>query len=442
MPMNGDYTAEMVGALPDDTVIPSKTSDLTNDSGFITNSALSNYSTTAEMNSAISAHHDSSKQDVISDLSSIRSGASAGSTAVQPSAISDMATKTWVEGKNYLTSADVSNKEDKSNKVTALTSSSTDTQYPSAKCTYDAIEDVREVAEGKTATYVISKATNPAFNTENATVTFTSFTDIHGVVITFNDVKVGDNVYITETDVPDRWISSISESNAVCHKLETAKSAVSDVQKNGTSVVVNGIANVTVPTKTSDITNDSGFITSSYHDATKANVSDLATVATSGNYNDLSNQPTIPTQTSQLTNNSGYITNTVSDLVNYSTTTAMNNAISNHHDNTKYDASNPSGYITSSYHDSSKQDKLPNVVNDRYLHTNASTGALEWTTVQGGGTVTDVQIEGTSIVSGGVANITTSSMSPLGLYTTWQGTQAEFDALSSYSTSTLYCVTE
>ena len=36
IPQSGDYTAQMVGALPGDTPIPSKTSDLTNDSGFIT----------------------------------------------------------------------------------------------------------------------------------------------------------------------------------------------------------------------------------------------------------------------------------------------------------------------------------------------------------------------------------------------------------------------
>ena len=39
----------------------------------------------------------------------------------------------------------------------------------------------------------------------------------------------------------------------------------------------------------------------------KANSSDLAVVATSGKYSDLSGKPTIPTSTSQLTNNSGYI---------------------------------------------------------------------------------------------------------------------------------------
>lgn len=146
--------ASDVHALPDTTSIPNKTSDLTNDSGFITSSyhddskqdvisdlstiragatagstavqpaaisdmatktwtqaqgyltqhqSLADYSTTAQMNAAISAYHDNTKQDVISDLSTIRSGASAGATAVQPSAITDMATKTWTQSQGYLT---------------------------------------------------------------------------------------------------------------------------------------------------------------------------------------------------------------------------------------------------------------------------------------------------------------------------------------------------
>ena len=40
---------------------------------------------------------------------------------------------------------DVSGKEDKSNKVTSLSASSSDTQYPSAKCVYDLIGDVESL---------------------------------------------------------------------------------------------------------------------------------------------------------------------------------------------------------------------------------------------------------------------------------------------------------
>ena len=42
--------------------------------------------------------------------------------------------------------------------------------------------------------------------------------------------------------------------------------------------------------------------------ANKADTSSLATVATSGSYNDLTNKPTIPTNNNQLTNGAGYVT--------------------------------------------------------------------------------------------------------------------------------------
>lgn len=45
-----------------------------------------------------------------------------------------------------------------------------------------------------------------------------------------------------------------------------------------------------------------------------------------------------------------------------------------------------------------KADALPTVVNDRYLHTNASTGALEWAQVQGGGS--SATVLGGTLVAG------------------------------------------
>lgn len=114
------------------------------------------------------------------------------------------------------------------------------------------------------------------------------------------------------------------------------------IQKNGTTVQTftanqasNATANITVPVNTSDLINDSGFITSSDlptktsdltndgSDGTSTYVEadDLAIVATTGAYSDLSGTPTIPTATSDLTNDSGFITSAslptkTSDLTN------------------------------------------------------------------------------------------------------------------------------
>ena len=90
--------------------------------------------------------------------------------------------------------------------------------------------------------------------------------------------------------------------------ITASEAPVQDVTVNGTSVLSNGVAAVTVPTATSDLTNDSGFITSSdipaqqQADWTESDTSapsyiahkpNLAAVATSGDYGDLSNTPTI-----------------------------------------------------------------------------------------------------------------------------------------------------
>lgn len=79
----------------------------------------------------------------------------------------------------------------------------------------------------------------------------------------------------------------------------------------------------TIPTKTSDLTNDSGFITASdippqeqanWQEADPndpsyiQNKPSLAAVATSGDYSDLTGTPSIPSATSDLTNDSGFIT--------------------------------------------------------------------------------------------------------------------------------------
>ena len=100
-----------------------------------------------------------------------------------------------------------------------------------------------------------------------------------------------------------------------------------------------------IPTTTGELTNDSGFITSTALNgyATETWVEQkgyltsvawgditgkptLATVATSGSYNDLSDKPTIPTATSQLDNDSNFITNAA--LSGYATTSDVSTSVS------------------------------------------------------------------------------------------------------------------
>lgn len=63
-PTKPTYTAQEVGALPANTNIPSKTSDLTNDSGFVTSTTMTTALT--------------GKQDVINDLATIRTNSGKG----------------------------------------------------------------------------------------------------------------------------------------------------------------------------------------------------------------------------------------------------------------------------------------------------------------------------------------------------------------------------
>lgn len=78
--------------------------------------------------------------------------------------------------------------------------------------------------------------------------------------------------------------------------IPTVNNAKLTIQRNGTTVKTftanassNVTANITVPTKTSDLTNDGADNTSTYVEA-----DELATVATTGAYSDLTGKPTIP----------------------------------------------------------------------------------------------------------------------------------------------------
>ena len=134
-----------------------------------------------------------------------------------------------------------------------------------------------------------------------------------------SSVGLIDTYTVTYTD-GSTWTYNVTNG-------QNGTGSVADVWQNGVSVLDDDVAKVTVPTKTSDLTNDSGFITGytetdptvpnwakqankpSYTYSEISNTPQLAVVATSGNYEDLSNLPTIPTvptNVSDFTNDAGY----------------------------------------------------------------------------------------------------------------------------------------
>ena len=170
------------------------------------------------------------------------------------------------------------------------------------------------------------------------------------VVLNASDVKALPNTttYVSTVD----GSSGAVTTNAV----KTTIQSLSDEQKTqartnigaGTSSFSGNYGDLsnkpTIPSKTSDLTNDSGFINASGAPVQSVD-GDTGTVTTnavkvvaqtlteaqkgiartnigagtssfSGDYGDLSNKPTIPTKTSDLTNDSGFLTDAPVDSVN------------------------------------------------------------------------------------------------------------------------------
>ena len=103
---------------------------------------------------------------------------------------------------------------------------------------------------------------------------------------------------------------------------------VTDVKVNGTSVLDDTVANIVIPaipTNISAFTNDVGYITGITSGMITTALGYIpGTSNFSGSYLDLTNKPNIPEKTSDLTNDSGFITADVNNLEYYTKTTDLN----------------------------------------------------------------------------------------------------------------------
>lgn len=137
----------------------------------------------------------------------------------------------------------------------------------------------------------------------------TTVTIEDGVITAHATSTGGTSDYTTLTNKPqiggveltgNKSLSDLGIQPAGTYLTEVPAEYVTETELNGkgyiTSAALGGYAQTSdIPTATSDLTNDSGFITNSVNNLTNYTLtSGLATVATSGSYNDLTDKPSIP----------------------------------------------------------------------------------------------------------------------------------------------------
>lgn len=207
-----------------------------------------------------------------------------------------------------------------------------------------------------------------------------------------------------------------------------------------------------------------GLSTNDYTNEEKNKLSNLSTVATSGSYNDLTNKPSIPTKTSQLTNDSSfasesYVTNAINnaqlgggdgssiDLSNYQTKTDNNLTTTNKTIVGAINELDIEGIKAEDYEND------PVVVGNNLV---ARVSALETNESEVLSRVNSLESNkaDVSTVSALETNKADKSSIPTSLpanggnsntvggFSIWVGTQSEYDAISTKSSTTLYFIRE
>ncbi|WP_296884919.1 hypothetical protein [uncultured Methanobrevibacter sp.] len=129
---------------------------------------------------------------------------------------------------------DISGKEDKTNKVTTLDSSSTDTQYPSAKCVFDELADKLDVSDAFSGDYddlthkpSIPTKTSDLVNDGDGNNDFVTKSSTSGLIK--NDGTIDTNAYLTQhqdisgkedkTNKVTSWTSTPTDTHYPSEKL-------------------------------------------------------------------------------------------------------------------------------------------------------------------------------------------------------------------------------
>ena len=434
----GDYAAEThthkKADITDFPTIPSKTSQLTNDSGFITSVpvASSTVSGTVKVGSGLSINNgvlsadaqkidvDSAlsstsvnpvqnkvinsalagKQDTISDLATIRSNASKGATAVQPDDLATVATSgSYADLTNKPTIPTVNNatitiqkngtKVDSftANQATAKTinitvpTTAADVSALPASTKYGYAFDLSIDPDTYVVSLIMKDQDGTAIGTaqtidlplESVVVSGSYDNTNKKIVLTLQsgstvDVPVGDLIAGLQTQ-----ITSTNKLSADLIADGTTNKVVTATEKN------------TWNNKQAAISDLATIRSGAGKGATAVQPGDLAKVATSGSYTDLTNKPTIPTVTDTYSATS---TNAMSGK-------AVASAISNKMDKVTLAKVATSG----SYNDLTNKPTIPSAVTE--------TTVSGWGFTKNAGTITGIKMNGASKGTSGIVDLGT-----------------------------------
>lgn len=269
-----------------DVAVPTTTSSLTNDSGYITN----------EVNDLVNYYDKDETDTLIATEAETRDAADLNLQG-QIDAISSASDVVDVVGTYAeLQSYDTSKLSD-NDIIKVLTDETHD----------DAISYYRWNDATNAFTYIGSQG--PFYTKSETDATFVPQTR------TINGKGLNSDVVLTAADVNALPASTV---------IPTVNDATLTIQKNGTTVTTftansaqNVTADISVPTKVSDITNDLNFVKET----------DLSDVAFSGAYADITGTPYIPTKTSDLTNDSNFVSDANYVHTDNNFTTALKNKL-------------------------------------------------------------------------------------------------------------------
>ena len=137
----------------------------------------------------------------------------------------------------------------------------------------------------------------------NIEIDLPTYTSGTGIDITNYEIS---NTITSYNDLTDLPTIPTQTSDLVNDSDFVTTDELSDVAFSGSYTDLSNAPDI--PTDTSDLINDSGFINKDVNDLTYYTLtSNLSAVATTGDYDDLTNKPSIPTKTSDLNNDSGFI---------------------------------------------------------------------------------------------------------------------------------------